>query len=390
MNIHEFQAKGLFKKYGIPVLDSQCVSSAEAAGKAAKDLGGSSWVVKAQVHAGGRGLGGGIKIGKSLEEVQALSSKMLGMNLVTAQTGAEGEKVHRVLIEKTAEIQKEFYLALLVDRDHSVVSLIASSEGGVDIEETARRSPEKITRLKIHPEIGMALYQKRAGAQALGLKKDQHLEFFKFLEGIYTLFWKEDLSLLEINPLVLTQGGRILPLDAKVSLDANASFRHKDWESYLLEEEASSAESKAGKEGFSFVRLDGPIGCMVNGAGLAMATMDMIKNAGGRPANFLDVGGAADIDRIKKAFQFIIEDKKVKGILINIFGGIVRCDLIAKGIVQAVGSLNLKKPLVARLEGNSSKEAKAILEQTELNIVSAESLAGAAEKIISLTSAERA
>ena len=388
MNIHEFQAKELLKKYGIPVLESQCVASKDSALSAAQKLGGSSWVVKAQVHAGGRGLGGGIKIAKSLEEVQTLAEEIIGMTLVTAQTGGAGQKVHRVLIEKTADIQKEFYLALLVNRDQALVSLIVSSEGGVDIEETAASTPEKITRIMIHPEIGLAPHQKRASAEALQLSKDQCSEFFKFLENIYTLFWKEDLALLEINPLVLTQGGKILPLDAKVSLDSNASFRHANWKSYLLDEEAHSAEAKAGKEGFSFVRLDGPIGCMVNGAGLAMATMDMIKNAGGRPANFLDVGGSADMERIQKAFQFIIEDEGVKGILINIFGGIVRCDLIAKGIVQAVGSLNLKKPLVARLEGNSSKEAKAILEQTNLNIVSASSLASAADKIISLTAGQ--
>ncbi|MDE0151507.1 MAG: ADP-forming succinate--CoA ligase subunit beta [Bdellovibrionales bacterium] len=385
MNIHEFQAKALLKKYGIPILESCIAHSSEEAVKAAQDLGGSSWVLKAQVHAGGRGKGGGIKIAKSLDEVKILSQKMIGMNLITPQTGKTGEKVHRILVEKTAEIDKEFYLALLVNRSTSKVSVIVSDQGGMDIEETARKFPDKIVRVNIHPITGLCSFQKRACADLLGLNKKTEGEFFKIIETFYSLFLKEDLSLLEVNPFVLTKDEKLCPLDAKVSLDSNAGYRHPHWSEYVLEEELNTPSAQAQLQGFSFVPLDGYIGCMVNGAGLAMATMDMIQLCGGMPANFLDVGGDADAKRIQTAFQFILKDPKVRGVLVNIFGGIVRCDLIAEGIIQAVSNLDMKIPLVVRLEGNSADEAKALLQKTNLNITSARGLKEATEQIISLT-----
>lgn len=385
MNIHEFQAKALINQYGISTLDSRLARSSQEALEMAQELGGSSWVLKAQVHAGGRGKGGGIKVAKSLNEVESLSKKMIGMNLITPQTGVSGEKVHQILLEKPAKIKKEFYLALLVNRGTYTISMIVSDQGGVDIEETACKSPEKIVRMHIHPVTGICAFQKRACSKILGLNKKTEVEFFKIVDTFYSLFIKEDLSLLEINPFVLTEDEKLCPLDAKISLDSNAGYRHPYWSEYLLKEELNTPSAQAQLQGFSFVPLDGYIGCMVNGAGLAMATMDMIQLFGGMPANFLDVGGDADSKRIQTAFQFILQDSKVRGILINIFGGIVRCDLIAEGIIQAVSSLDMKIPLVVRLEGNSAEEAKALLQKTNLNITSARGLKEATEQIISLT-----
>jgi len=385
VNIHEFQAKALLRQYDISTLESCIAHSSQEAVKAVQKLGGHSWVLKAQVHAGGRGKGGGVKIAKSPDEVKELSQKMIGMNLVTPQTGKTGEKVHRILVEKTAEINKEFYLALLVNRSTSTVSIIVSSQGGVDIEETAQKFPDKIVHVHIHPVTGICSFQKRACTEILGLNKKTEKEFFKIMDAFYALFLKEDLSLLEINPLVLTKAEKLCPLDAKVSLDSNAGYRHPHWFEYVLEEELNTPSVQAQLQGFSFVPLDGYIGCMVNGAGLAMATMDMIQIFGGMPANFLDVGGDADAKRIQTAFQFILQDPKVRGVLINIFGGIVRCDLIAEGIIQAVSNLDMKIPLVVRLEGNSADEAKALLQKTDLNITSARGLKEATEQIISLT-----
>ena len=286
MNIHEFQAKSLLNQYGISTLDSRLARSSKSALKAAQELGGHSWVLKAQVHAGGRGKGGGIKIAKSLDEVKELSRKMIGMNLITPQTGSSGEKVHQILVEKTAEIEKEFYIALLVDRSAAAVSMIVSSQGGVDIEETARTSPEKITRIRIHPLTGLCSFQKRACADVLGLSQETEKDFFKIMDALYSLFIKEDLALLEINPFILTKDEKLCPLDAKISLDSNAGYRHPHWSKYVLEEELKLPSAQAQLKGFSFVPLDGSIGCMVNGAGLAMATMDMIQLFGGEPANF--------------------------------------------------------------------------------------------------------
>ena len=385
MNIHEYQAKALLRKYNITTLKSDCASNSKEAVDVAKKIKSSGWVLKAQVHAGGRGKGGGIRIARSLDEVEKISKELIGMNLVTPQTGASGEKVHQILIEETADIEREFYLAFLVNRQDHCVSLVVSSEGGMDIEETAEKSPEKIVRTNIHPVSGICGFQKRQCAEVLNLNKEESLDLFKIIDSLYDLFIKEDLALLEINPLVLTKQKKIIPLDAKVSLDSNAQYRHSEWSSYPSEEELKTPSSQAQLQGFSFVPLDGYIGCMVNGAGLAMATMDMIQLFGSEPANFLDVGGDADAQRIQTAFQFILEDKKVKGILVNIFGGIVRCDLIAKGIIQAAGKLDLKIPVVVRLEGNSAEEAKELLQKSNLNITSARDLKSATQKIIELT-----
>ncbi len=385
MNIHEYQAKALLRQYSIFTLKSNCASSSQEALQVAKSLGSSSWVLKAQVHAGGRGKGGGIRIAHSMDEVQKISQEMIGMNLVTPQTGEAGEKVHKILIEETAEIDKEFYIAFLVNRKKHCVSLVVSSEGGMDIEETAEKAPQKIVRINIHPVSGICDFQKRQCLDVLKLDREVSSEFFKLIDILYALFLKEDLALLEINPLILTQQKTLVPLDAKVSLDSNAQYRHSQWASYPSKEELKTPASQAQLQGFSFVPLDGYIGCMVNGAGLAMATMDMIQLFGGEPANFLDVGGDADAQRIQTAFQFILEDSKVRGIMVNIFGGIVRCDLIAKGIIQAAGKLDLKVPVVVRLEGNSAEEAKVLLQKSELNIISARDLKSAAQKIIELT-----
>lgn len=385
MNIHEFQAKELFRKYNIPVLKSQLVHQVSESKNIAQNIGGSSWVLKAQVHAGGRGKAGGIKIAQSLEEVSSICAQMLAMKLVTEQTGQEGEQVHRVLIEQTADIEQEFYLAFLVDRSQNSIRLIISSEGGVDIEQTAKQNPEKVVKINISLVTGLCSYQKRMCAYLFNLDAGLFKLFSRLLDALYFLFIKEDLSLLEINPLVLTSDKKIIPLDAKVSLDSNAQFRHENWKDFLLLEEKTNTSVQAQLKGFSFVRLTGNIGCMVNGAGLAMATMDMIQLFGGEPANFLDVGGSADAERIQTAFQFIIEDPKVQGILVNIFGGIVRCDLIAEGVIASAQKLKMNIPLVVRLEGNSSDSAQTLLDESSLNIVSALTLQSAVEKIISLT-----
>lgn len=389
MNLHEYQAKQLFNKYGIFTLESECVKDPGQIKTTTQKIGGSSWVIKAQVHAGGRGKGGGIQKACSLEEADSIGKKILGMTLITPQTGSSGEKVHKVLIERTAVIEREFYLALLVNRSEHCISLVVSQEGGMDIEETAQKSPEKIERIPIHPSIGVCSFHKRRCAAAFNLEKNLAQALFQMIDQLYTLFIKEDLSLLEINPLALTQDQKIIPLDAKVILDSNAQFRHPHWKDYPSQEELKQPSAQAQLRGFSFVPLEGAIGCMVNGAGLAMATMDMIQIYGGRPANFLDVGGSATAQRIQTAFEFILEDPKVRGILINIFGGIVRCDLIAQGIIKAFETLKLNIPLVVRLEGNSADEAKNLLQKSGLNIVPAEDLKSAALKIISLTQKEQ-
>ena len=388
MNIHEYQAKALFNQHGIFTLKSKCSSSPQESVQVAQSLAGSSWVLKAQIHAGGRGKGGGIRRAYSLDEVQKISEEMIGMNLVTPQTGKTGEKVHKILIEETADIDKELYIAFLVNRKNHCVSLVVSSEGGMDIEETAEKSPEKIARINIHPVSGICDFQKRKCLNILNLNREVASDFCKLIDTLYNLFLTEDLALLEINPLVLTRQNTLIPLDAKVSLDSNAQYRHSHWASYPSKEELKTPAFQAQHQGFSFVPLYGYIGCMVNGAGLAMATMDMIQLFGGEPANFLDVGGDADAQRIQTAFQFILEDSKVRGILVNIFGGIVRCDLIAKGIIQAAGQLNLKVPIVVRLEGNSAEEAKTLLQESNLNIISARDLKSATQKIIDLTRQE--
>ena len=385
MNLHEYQAKQLLNQYGISTLKSECVRNADQIQSAAQKIGGSSWVIKAQVHAGGRGKGGGIKIAQSLDSAVSIGKQMLGMNLVTPQTGKEGEKVHSLLLEQTANISKEFYLAMLVNRSEHCISLVVSEAGGMDIEETAQKFPEKIARVPIHPVTTLCPFQKRRCADILKLDKEPTKALFRLLDQLYTLFLNEDLALLEINPLTLTEEKNLIPLDAKIVLDSNAQFRHPHWKNYPSKEELKLPSAQAQLEGFSFVPLEGHIGCMVNGAGLAMATMDIIQLYGGQPANFLDVGGSADVQRIQTAFEFILKDQKVRGILINIFGGIVRCDLIAQGIIKAFENLKMQIPLVVRLEGNSVDRAKELLQKSGLNITSAQNLKSAAQKIISLT-----
>ena len=388
MNIHEFQAKELFQKYQIPVLKNHCIKDLSEISDAAQKIGGPVYVLKAQIKSGGRGQAGGIQITRSLDELKREAQKMLKQKLVTKQTGPGGEVIHRLLIEEGADIEKEFYLAFLINRARNGITLILSSQGGVDIEETASKNPALITKIHIPFVLGgISSWQKRKALKALGLSPSLLKEFSKLIDCLFRLFLQEDLSLLEINPLVLLKKGSLIALDAKVSLDSNAAFRHPDWDHYILKEESSGA--KAALAGFSFIRLEGSIGCMVNGAGLAMATMDMIQLYGGRPANFLDVGGAADAARIAQAFKLIVEDPEVKGILVNIFGGIVRCDLIAEGIISSAKKLNLKIPLVVRLEGNASSKAKELLQKSDLNIFSSEGLKEAAEKIISLTSGRK-
>ena len=384
MNLHEYQSKKLLNQYGIETLKSKLVESPSQIQKVIQEIGGGSWAVKAQVHAGGRGKGGGIVLARSAEEAVTQGKKMLGMNLITPQTGKEGKKVHRILIEQTAQIEKEFYLALLIDRSQHCISLIVSDQGGMDIEEAAQEFPHKVVQMPIHPVSQICPFQKRKCTQILGLSKETSRSLFRLLDSLYLLFVKEDLSLLEINPLVLTKDERIIPLDAKIVLDSNAQMRHPHWKDYVCAEDLLEPSAQAQLQGFSFVPLEGNIGCMVNGAGLAMATMDMIQLYGGSPANFLDVGGDADAQRIQTACEFILQDKNVQGILINIFGGIVRCDLIARGIIKAFENLNLKIPLVVRLEGNSVEKAKKLLQETKLNIISAETLKEAAQTIISL------
>lgn len=385
MNIHEFQAKALFKKYGIQTLPSQVTSSPLEATSIAQNIGGQEWVVKAQVHAGGRGKGGGIKVACSLDEVSKVSKEILGMQLVTPQTTKEGVPVHKILIEQTANIQNEFYLAFLVNRSANCISLVISKEGGMDIEEVAEKSPDKVIRINIDSEVSVSQEQKELCAKTLDLSKEQKQFLFHLIDQLYKMFLKEDLALLEINPLVLTKEGQLIPLDAKVSLDSNAAFRHPHWKDYPLKEELETASAKAEMAGFSFVKLPGTIGCMVNGAGLAMATMDMIQLFGGSPANFLDVGGDADERRIETAFGFILEDSRVEGVLVNIFGGIVRCDLIAEGIIKAATHLKLTVPVVVRLEGNSSEEAKKLLKKSSLNLTSVSDLKEATQTIIQLS-----
>ena len=385
MNLHEYQAKQLLNQYDIPTLKSECVYSSDQIPSALQKIGGNSWVIKAQVHAGGRGKGGGIKIAQSLDSAISIGKQMLGMNLVTPQTGKEGEKVHSLLLEQTAKISKEFYLAMLVNRSEHCISLVVSEAGGMDIEETAQKSPEKVVRIAIHPVTKLCPFQKRLCASILKLDKEPAKALFRLLDQLYTLFLNEDLALLEINPLTLTEEKTLIPLDAKMVLDSNAQFRHPHWKNYPSEEELKLPSAQAQLEGFSFVPLEGHIGCMVNGAGLAMATMDIIQLYGGQPANFLDVGGDADAQRIQTAFEFILKDQKVQGILINIFGGIVRCDLIAQGIIKAFENLKMQIPLVVRLEGNSADRAKELLQKSGLNITSAQNLKSAAQKIISLS-----
>ena len=394
MNIHEYQAKQLLAKYGVAVPKGGVAYTADEAAKAAEDLGGSVWVVKSQIHAGGRGAGrfkddtsdkGGVRVVKSVDDVRENVSAMLGKVLVTKQTGAEGREVKRVYVEEGCDIARELYLGLLIDRATSRITLMASTEGGMEIEEVADATPEKILRIDIDPATGMQTFHARQVAFGLGLEGDQVKSATKFLMAMYTAFTDLDASIVEINPLVVTGSGDVIALDAKMNFDDNALFRHKDVQELRDEDEEDPTELEAAKHDLNYITLDGNIGCMVNGAGLAMATMDIIKLYGGSPANFLDVGGGATKERVTTAFKLILSDPNVESILVNIFGGIMRCDVIAEGVVAAAREVSLDVPLVVRLAGTNVELGKKILEESGLPIVSADNLADAAEKVVKVT-----
>ena len=382
MNLHEFQAKHLFAEYGLQVPDGLMVSSLSEAREAAKSLGGDRWMVKAQVHAGGRGKGGGVTLASSTDELEIAVKAMLRMRLVTHQTGPKGLPVDRLLIEAPCDIARELYLGALIDRGCNRVVFMASSEGGMDIEEVAANRPEKILTVSVNPVAGLQGYQCRQLAFGLGLEGAQVRELTKAMLGLYRLFTERDLSLVEINPLVLTGGGQLLALDAKVNIDDNALFRQKTLEELRDPTQEDPTEHKAQQFDLNYVTLDGNIGCMVNGAGLAMATMDIIKLHGGDPANFLDVGGGTTAERVAEALKLIVADHKVEAILVNIFGGIVRCDLIADGIVAAIKEVGLSIPVVVRLEGTNAEQGREILAHSGLSVIPAGDLADAAAKVV--------
>ena len=382
MNIHEYQAKGLLAKYGVAVPRGGVAYTVEEAESTAKDLGGSVWVVKAQIHAGGRGKGGGVKVVKSIAEVKEAADQILGMTLITPQTGPAGKLVRCIYIEEGCDIARELYLGMLVDRASGRITVMASTEGGMEIEEVAEHSPEKIIKIAIDPAVGLQPFHARKVAFGLGLEGGQVSSAVKFLLGVYSAFNDSDASLIEINPLVVTGNGAVIALDAKMNFDDNALFRHKDIAEMRDENEEDPSELEASRHELNYIKLDGAIGCMVNGAGLAMATMDIINLYGGEPANFLDVGGGADKERVTTAFKIILSDDNVQGILVNIFGGIMRCDVIAEGVVAAAREVDLNVPLVVRLEGTNVELGKKILAESGLAIVSAENLADAAEKVV--------
>ena len=382
MNIHEYQAKALLAKFGVAVPRGGVAFTPEEAVETARKLGGPVWVVKAQIHAGGRGKGGGVKVVKSIDAVKAEAERMLGMTLVTHQTGPQGREVKRLYVEEGCDIARELYLSLVVDRGTGRVTVIASTEGGMDIEEVAAHTPDKIMTVPIDPVTGLSPHYARRIAFGLGLEGKQVSAAVKFMTAVYTSFVDLDASLMEINPLVVTGAGDIIALDAKMNFDDNALFRHPDIAELRDEDEEDPAELEAGKYELNYVKLDGNIGCMVNGAGLAMATMDIIKLYGGEPANFLDVGGGATKERVTAAFKIILSDKNVEGILVNIFGGIMRCDVIAEGVVAAAREVSLHVPLVVRLEGTNVELGKQILADSGLPIVSADNLGDAAAKIV--------
>ncbi len=392
MNIHEYQAKALLRSYGAPVSDGRAVLKAEDAKTAAGELDGPVWVVKAQIHAGGRGKGtfkeadagekGGVRITKSVEEAAEEAKRMLGRTLVTHQTGPVGKQVGRIYIEDGAAIARELYLALLVDRASSQISFVCSTEGGMDIEEVAAETPEKILSFSVDPATGYQPFHGRRIAFALGLEGKQIKQCVQLMGTLYKLFKEKDAEMLEINPLITTEDGDLKCLDAKMGFDSNATYRHADIAALRDETEEDPKELAASKFDLNYIALDGEIGCMVNGAGLAMATMDIIKLYGAEPANFLDVGGGATKEKVTEAFKIITSDPKVKGILVNIFGGIMRCDVIAEGVVAAVKEVGLKVPLVVRLEGTMVEEGKKIINESDVDVIAADDLKDGAEKIV--------
>ena len=384
MNIHEYQAKQLFSSYGINVLKGNIAFNVDDAVNIAEGIDSKKWVVKAQIHAGGRGKGGGVKIANSIKEVEEYSNNILGMNLITPQTGVEGKKVLKVYVEEGCQIKKEYYLGIVLDRAKGKFVMMASTEGGMEIEKVAEEMPEKIIKVILDPLMGLNGFQARQLSFALEIPKEAMKDFVRQVTLLSKIAVEKDFTLVEINPLILTEDNKVIALDAKVNIDDNALFRNSDLKELLDESEVDPKELEAEKYDLSYVKLDGKLGCMVNGAGLAMATMDIIKLKGSSPANFLDVGGGASKEKVSGALKIIISDKDVKAILINIFGGIMRCDIIAEGIVQAVNEMKLDKPLIVRLEGTNVERGKEILSNSELEIVTAKDLEDAAEKAVSI------
>jgi succinyl-CoA synthetase beta subunit len=384
MNIHEYQGKAILKQYGVSVPEGKVAFTVDEAVEAAKEIGTQVVVVKAQIHAGGRGKAGGVKVAKNLDEVRTYASEILGKVLVTHQTGPEGKEVKRLLIEQGCDIKKEYYVGVVVDRATGRVVMMASEEGGTEIEEVAEKTPEKIFSEVIDPSTGLIPFQARKLAYAINIPKELVNKTVKFMMALYQAFVDKDCAMAEINPLVVTGDGNVMALDAKLNFDSNALFRHNDILELRDLEEEDEKEIEASKYDLSYISLYGNIGCMVNGAGLAMATMDIIKHYGGDPANFLDVGGGATTEKVTEAFKIILSDENVKGIFVNIFGGIMKCDIIANGVVEAAKQVGLQQPLVVRLEGTNVELGKKILNESGLNIVAAESMADGAEKIVSL------
>ncbi|CAM5487046.1 succinyl-CoA synthetase subunit beta [Bacillus safensis FO-36b] [Bacillus safensis subsp. safensis] len=380
MNIHEYQGKEILRKYGVSVPNGKVAFTPDEAVKASEELGSSVYVVKAQIHAGGRGKAGGVKIAKTKDEVKGFAEELLGKTLVTHQTGPEGREIKRLLIEEGCDIQKEYYVGLVLDRATSRIVLMASEEGGTEIEEVAEKTPEKIVKVVIDPAIGLQGYQAREVAFKINIPTKLVGQAVKFMTSLYNAFIEKDCSIAEINPLVVTGDGKVMALDAKLNFDSNALYRQKDILEYRDLDEEDPKEIEASKYDLSYISLDGNIGCMVNGAGLAMSTMDIIKHYGGDPANFLDVGGGATAEKVTEAFKIILSDQNVKGIFVNIFGGIMKCDVIAEGVVEATKQVGLTLPLVVRLEGTNVELGKKILSDSGLNITSAESMADGAEK----------
>jgi succinyl-CoA synthetase beta subunit len=388
MKIHEYQGKEILKSFGVPVPRSTACFSVDEALTAARGLGGPVWVVKAQIHAGGRGKGGGVKLARSLDEVKTLAGQILGMQLVTHQTGPSGQKVRRLLIEEGADIKKELYVGMVVDRSTQRVVLMASSEGGMDIEEVAAHTPEKIHKVFVDPVAGLTDAEADDVAAKIGIPSASLPKARVVLKGLYKAFWETDASLAEINPLIVTGSGDVIALDAKLNFDSNALFRHPELTALRDLDEEDPAEIEASKFDLSYIQLDGDIGCLVNGAGLAMATMDTIKLFGGEPANFLDVGGGATTEKVTEAFKIMLRNPKLRAILVNIFGGIMRCDVIAEGVISASKAVGLKVPLVVRMKGTNEDLGKKMLKESGLPIISADSMAEAAQKVVAAAKAK--
>lgn len=382
MNLHEYQSKELFREYGIPVPQGYIARSADEAMSVSKRIAGELWVIKAQIHSGGRGKVGGVKIAKTIDEVSRFSKEMLGKKMVTNQTGPDGLPVNSVYVESASEIQKEIYLSILLDRENEMISFVASKAGGMNIEEVAEKEPESILKITINPALGLMPFQTRELIEGLELDKMQGKEFSKIIKKLYKLFLDKDASLIEVNPLIITKERELLALDAKINIDTNALFRQPDLLNLRDSTQEDLSENEAAEKGLNYISLDGDIACMVNGAGLAMATMDLIKLHGGEPANFLDVGGGATAEKVTFALKLILSNKNVKAILVNIFGGIVRCDLIAEGVIEAVKEIDVKVPVIVRLEGTNVEKGRVLLKESGLKILSASDLTDAAKKSV--------